>query len=143
MQKNPKCQEIFYKIYFTQKSSDTYPTHTLHDHCHFVSKNSSTLAWILLFSFLLFTKRCFTDYLVFPYIDTDKTSPTMTLWLRILLLTKVSWEIKFILSFEQIKGKLVILRSMSMFYACQVVQWNCVHIAVVNSPSIYLYLLLK
>lgn len=43
---------------------------------------------------------------VFPYIGTDKTSPTMTLRLRILILTKVSWEIKFILSFEQIKGLL-------------------------------------
>ena len=81
---------------------------------------------------------------VFPYIGTDKTSPTMTLRPRILILTKVSWEIKFILSFEQIKGKrFVILRSMSVFYARQVVQWNYVHIAVVNSPSIYLYLLLK
>lgn len=141
MQKNPKCQKILYKIYFTQKSSDTYPTHILHDHCHFVNKNSSTLAWILLFSFLLFPKRCFTDYLMsFPtYMGTDKTSPTMTLRLRILILTKIIWEIKFILSSEQIKGKrFVILRSMSVFYACQVV-----HIAVVNSPPIYLYLLLK
>lgn len=43
---------------------------------------------------------------VFPYIGTDKTSPTMTLRLRILILTKVSWETKFILSFEQIKGLL-------------------------------------